>query len=153
MKKLNRKGFTLIELLAVIVILAIVLVVTIPSVLSTMNDAKEKQLQNTADSVAEWYAKQYELATFASEFGTSVTTAYTNFPATATLTNFNDTAKKGKAALIAAGVSNVDTNIDLANSSVQLVGDKICIILTAKQGGSFYNSDTSKNTKKSSACS
>ena len=46
MKKLNRKGFTLIELLAVIVILAIVLVVTIPSVLSTMNDAKEKQLQN-----------------------------------------------------------------------------------------------------------
>ncbi len=42
MKKLNRKGFTLIELLAVIVVLAIILVVTIPSVISSMNSAREK---------------------------------------------------------------------------------------------------------------
>ena len=46
MKKLNRKGFTLIELLAVIVVLAIIIVVTIPSVISSMNNAKTSQLNN-----------------------------------------------------------------------------------------------------------
>ena len=40
MKKLNRKGFTLIELLAVIVILAIIVVVTVPTILSSIDDAR-----------------------------------------------------------------------------------------------------------------
>ena len=62
MKKLNRKGFTLIELLAVIVVLAIVLVVTIPSVISSMNSAKEKQLTNAVGTVTEWFQKNYDIA-------------------------------------------------------------------------------------------
>ena len=60
MKKLNKKGFTLIELLAVIVVLAIVLVVTIPSVLSSMGDAKEKQFENAVKTVEEYIQKQLD---------------------------------------------------------------------------------------------
>ena len=41
MKKLNKKGFTLVELLAVIVVLAIIMVLTVPSVLSSMNSARQ----------------------------------------------------------------------------------------------------------------
>lgn len=59
-KNKKRKGFTLIELLAVIVVLAIVLVVTIPSIISSMNNAKEKQFENATTSVKEWFEKQYE---------------------------------------------------------------------------------------------
>ena len=151
MKKLNRKGFTLIELLAVVVILAIILVVTIPSVLSTMADAREKQLQNAANTVAEWFTKQYELAELGSDLGTSGTdSAYTAFPVTTTAKKFN--AAGGEAALKAAGLSNATTNIDTTTSSVQLKGSKICVILVAKNGGSFYNTDTTKNTKSSSGC-
>ena len=78
MKKLNRKGFTLIELLAVIVILAIVLVVTIPSVIRSMDKARESQLQNAADSVAEWFQKQYELQELSAVSG-GAEPAYTSF--------------------------------------------------------------------------
>lgn len=38
--KVNKKGFTLIELLAVIVVLAIIMIIAVPSVLSSMNDAR-----------------------------------------------------------------------------------------------------------------
>ena len=65
MKKLNRKGFTLIELLAVIVVLAIVLVVTIPSVLRSVGNAREKSLENSANAVADWLTRQSELAAIA----------------------------------------------------------------------------------------
>ena len=61
MKKLNRKGFTLIELLAVIVVLAIVLVVTIPSVISSMNSAKDKQFNNAVATIQEYLTKQKEM--------------------------------------------------------------------------------------------
>ena len=61
MKKLNRKGFTLIELLAVIVVLAIILVVTIPSVISSMNSAREKSFENVVSTIEDYMTKQYEL--------------------------------------------------------------------------------------------
>lgn len=44
--KNTRKGFTLVELLAVIVILAIIMIIAIPAVLSTMEQARQKLLQN-----------------------------------------------------------------------------------------------------------
>ena len=78
MKKLNRKGFTLIELLAIIVILAIIMVVTIPTVLNSMSNAKESQLQNAANSVAEWFEKQYSLEKLGSVAG-GADAAYTTF--------------------------------------------------------------------------
>lgn len=61
MKKLNRKGFTLIELLAVIVVLAIVLVVTIPSVISSMDSARQKSFENVVSTIEDYMTKQYEL--------------------------------------------------------------------------------------------
>ena len=60
--RLNSKGFTLIELLAVIVILAIIMVVTIPTVLSSMDNARKQTFQNSANTVADWVEKQYALA-------------------------------------------------------------------------------------------
>lgn len=62
MKKLNRKGFTLIELLAIIVILAIIMVVTIPTVLSSMGDARQSTFNSSANTVADWIEKEYTLA-------------------------------------------------------------------------------------------
>lgn len=60
MKKLNRKGFTLIELLAVIVVLAIILVVTIPSVIGSMNKAREEQFKNAVATVEDYMKKQID---------------------------------------------------------------------------------------------
>ena len=154
MKKLNRKGFTLIELLAVIVILAVVLVVTIPSVISSMNTAKGKQLKNSADSITEWFTKQYELATLGSYMVGTPDAAYTSF------INDHLTDKKlpttdPKAAnmtpevLKAAGLT--DTNA--IEGTVYLNGNKICIKLTAKDGSQFYNNaDSTKNSVSGSGC-
>lgn len=57
----KKKGFTLIELLAVIVILAIVLVVTIPSVIGSINSAKEKQAENAIKIIEDYMSAQYAL--------------------------------------------------------------------------------------------
>ena len=55
MKKLNRKGFTLIELLAVVVILAIIVVVTVPTILSSIDDARLSTINSLSKEVATWY--------------------------------------------------------------------------------------------------
>ena len=141
MKKLNRKGFTLIELLAVIVILAIVMVVTIPSVISSMNKAKEESLSNAAATVTEWFTKQYELATLGSDIAGNVSSDYTAFvgdtglpvkPSTGTVD------KKGltPAVLKAAGITN-PTGL---TGTVYVNGTKICIELSASSGSQFYSS-------------
>ncbi len=202
MKKLNRKGFTLIELLAVIVILAIVLVVTIPSVISSMNSARENQLQNAVDTVSEWFTKQYEQA----KLGVEVDDRYSaildviNKPIFNYLerlsTNSNDATLKSHAnsffgyysynknklealkyniseqsiALLgAAGISNVEDNICTANngndtncsteafahySGFQLQGNRICVQLCAKEGGSFWSTNTgAEHCKLTTGCS
>ena len=46
-----RKGFTLVELLAVIVILAIIMIIAIPSVLSTVETAKQKTFNEFLEKV------------------------------------------------------------------------------------------------------
>lgn len=153
MKKLNRKGFTLIELLAVIVILAVVLVVTIPSVIESMNKAKESQLKNSANTVTEWFTKQYELATFGSDMVGNPDSAYTTF-----VSNLTDqklpTAEPSAdnltpAVLKAAGITNT-TGI---TGKVYLNSSKICVKLTAGNGSQFFNSsDTSKNNASGSGC-
>ena len=76
MRKLNRKGFTLIELLAVIVILGIVMVVTIPSIISSVNSAKDKQFQNTVDNVSKWMSTQYKQIQLGYEAETSYMELY-----------------------------------------------------------------------------
>ena len=147
MKKLNRKGFTLIELLAVIVILAVVLVVTIPSVISSMNKAKESQLQNAADTSTEWFTKQYELATLGTVAG-DPDPAYTTFGGVTT------TSKPLTAEVLkAAGVTNTEGLIN-AGSTVNLTATgKVCVKLEAKSGPFFVNSDeTDANKVSGSGC-
>ena len=48
-----KKGFTLIELLAVIIIIGVIGVITVPMVLKTVDDTKEKAFVTGAQSVLE----------------------------------------------------------------------------------------------------
>ncbi len=164
MKKMNNKGFTLIELLAVVVIMGIVLVITIPSVIDSVNSAKAKQLKNAANTVQSWYEKQSQLSALSGDLDSSVVDpAYTAFPekewrssTDGDRTNFFDNDPAGLKALIAAGLSEPDKNIDLHNSRVWYSGTtkKICVLLRAAQNGDFYiaNGTANDNTKCSSGC-
>lgn len=150
MKKLNRKGFTLIELLAVIVVLAIIIVVTIPSVISSMNNAKTKQLENAAGTVTEWFTKQYELASLGTGVSDGASTEYTTFVGEGGLTT---TAKDlDPAVLKAAGI----TNPAGLSGKVKLNGSKVCVTLTAGTASQFYNAEKANveggNTATGSGC-
>ena len=137
MKKLNRKGFTLIELLAVIVILAVVLVVTIPSVITATNDARKKNLQNAANTVEEWFTKQYELSVLGTSLGDkSVDSVFeSNYTATGKSIPTTATAIPNEV-LIAAGISGGETN---AKGTVVLQSNnKFCVKLEAEKDGNFY---------------
>ena len=153
MKKLNRKGFTLIELLAVIVILAVVLVVTIPSVISSMNTAKGKQLKNSADSITEWFTKQYELATLGSDMVGTPDAAYTTFVNSLTDKKLPTSApgdpNMTAEVLKAAGLTDTK-DID---GTVYLNGNKICVKLIANKDSQFYNNaDSTKNSVSGPGC-
>ena len=142
MKKLNRKGFTLIELLAIIVILAIIMVVTIPTILSSLGSARQDTFDTSANTVADWFEKQYTLyslqqadtvfdefcSTISDEFVCKITQANSNgLP-------FN--SDSGKKALAAAGVDI--TNYDLTQSYVYFQSNgRACVTLSA--AGDFAN--------------
>ena len=78
MKK--RNGFTLVELLAVIVILAIILVIAVPSIMSTIADARKSSYKSSAMMVASAAETQYMVAqtlgTTATGTGTDTTKFY-----------------------------------------------------------------------------
>jgi len=123
MKKLNRKGFTLIELLAIIVILAIIMVVTIPTVLNSMNTARGSQLQNATDSVAEWFTKQYELASMGNLTG-GADAAFSTFVGDSGFTSIKGADSKKvltTAVLEAAGIADASNNIDVSDVSKSYV--------------------------------
>ena len=150
MKKLNRKGFTLIELLAVIVILAVVLVVTIPSVITSMNDARNKNLQNAANTVEEWFTKQYELSVLGTSLGSeSVDSVFaSNYTATGKSIPSAATAIPSEV-LVAAGISGGTSNV---TGTVQLKdNNKFCVALTAVSGGNFYVTATGYDNKADSS--
>ena len=148
--KLNRKGFTLIELLAIIVILAIIMVVTIPTVLNSMDSAKEKQLQNAVDSVADWVQKQYDL-TYMGTLGGDVNSLYTTAITGKTSIVGEDNKVNMESTLIeAAGIADAVNNIESGYFYYNNSKNRICVSLTAKSGGSFYVAG--KETKTSSGC-
>lgn len=60
MKKLNKKGFTLVELLAVIVVLAFVMVLAAPSVLSSMNSARQSSFMLYAEKMLNSAQSKYQ---------------------------------------------------------------------------------------------
>ena len=134
MKKLNRKGFTLIELLAVIVILAVVLVVTIPSVISSMNKAKESQLQNAADTATEWFTKQYELATLGT---VDPDPAYKTFGGVTTTSKLLTPE-----VLKAAGVTDTEGLINTGSTVILTAAGKVCVKLKAESGPFFVDGGT-----------
>lgn len=60
MKKMNKKGFTLVELLAVIVVLAIIMVIAVPSVLNTMNAARQSSFLLYAEKMIQSAQSKYQ---------------------------------------------------------------------------------------------
>ncbi len=109
MKKLNNKGFTLIELLAIIVILAIIMVVTIPTVLSSIKNAREESFKNAVASIEKYAQDNYELCivgdtSITGGFDTSIFT-YSN--GDCTLTNDASTNVITKAGYKTADISSI----------------------------------------------
>ena len=75
----NRKGFTLVELLAVIVILAIIMIIAIPSVLGTLETARQKTFVEYVTRVMEAGQNQYLTQVSAGTLNTSSTTCATGW--------------------------------------------------------------------------
>ena len=163
MKKLNRKGFTLIELLAIIVILAIIMVVTIPTVINSMDSAKEGQFKNAADSVAEWLEKQEEIDNMGSIAGVA-SPAYTTWKnlyigkiAGSSTTGLASSSTNAKALttelLSAAGVSDVAKNIYTFGVGTAEINSAIAgsenyvttVKMSSNLGGTYTVSDATEN--------
>ncbi len=115
MKRLNRKGFTLVELLAVIVILAIVVGITLVTVLPTLKKSRQEAFNLTAQTVADYLEKQYQL-TLVGE-----STVITVPGATATNISSAD--------LTAAGVK--PSNYVGATWYINSTTGRACVVLTA----------------------
>ena len=165
MKKLNRKGFTLVELLAVIIILAIVVGITIPAVLTTTSKAKTNAFQTAANSVANWFDRQYQVAktglassdvatldahfsNFCGETGANceksgeITKAIVQAPTTTS--NF---VKITDANLIAA--SGVTTaNVEAIYVRINSGTGRTCVILAAKENGDYYKAGNNNYNNK-----
>lgn len=60
MKKMNKKGFTLVELLAVIVVLAFIMVLAAPSVISSMNSARQSSFMLYAEKMLNSAQSRYQ---------------------------------------------------------------------------------------------
>ena len=60
MKKLNKKGFTLVELLAVIVVLAVIMVLTLPTIMKSMNSARQSTFLLYASRMLDTAADKYQ---------------------------------------------------------------------------------------------
>ena len=167
MKKLNRKGFTLIELLAVIVILAVVLVVTIPSVINAMNTAREKSLENSANTIADWFQKNYDIDQLGPTLGAGAEASYYTFLGctqadtsscktlgsadATTLCSTTSSSTTCNAVMQDVGINTPEKNI--ASGTITLNGTKVCVTLSAKAKGSFYSTRSgATNTAKSANC-
>ena len=133
MKKLNRKGFTLIELLAVIVILAIVMVVTIPSVLRTMDSARDEQFKNAVLSIQEYVQKNYDLCKIGGVLVGS------NYDTTIFTTSGDDNCVPAAASVIipAAGYKTSDIATDGWAHTVTTNGKYIITAAKAGTNGQF----------------
>ena len=166
MRKLNKKGFTLIELLAIIVILAIIMVVTIPTVLGSLGDARKKTFQASANTVAEWFEKQYSIDIVAdNSLVGSISASYPDECKKGSLSSTcNSTTKHllTAAELNAAGVKadnysyttyKADGTVEQAGTStVYISNGRACVTLTASGTGDFSSLTGTDKTTSSSGC-
>lgn len=128
MKKLNKKGFTLVELLAVIVILAVIMVITIPTVLGSMGNAKQKAYDSAKKTIEEYVEKQYQvcMAGLGNLAG----------PVNSNILDSDCKPASGIAANIEAAAGYSTTDIDVTNVSIDANGNAT-ITATAGANGQF----------------
>lgn len=161
--KKKKKGFTLIELLAIIVILAIIMVVTIPTVLGSLGDARQKTFNASANTVAEWFEKQYNLSITDDELIGKTSPQYISACADKEASNCKKNSKHqlSKEELNAAGVKaenysyvtyNPDGTIKTSGkSTIYIENGRSCVTLVANSNGDFRN--IKNKTSRSSGCS
>lgn len=162
MKKVLKKresGFTFIELLAIIVLLAVTMIVTMTIIISSMSDAKEKQFKNTANIVANYLEKQYILYKTGgiSESPNNDFVAWTGNDYKSL--NRSSPSTSGtpiwEILIVNAGVAkgNLNSNNDSPSSYAyyNINNNRMCVVLIAKEGGSFYV-EGGINEAKSSGC-
>lgn len=140
MKKLNRKGFTLIELLAVVVILAVILVVTIPSVLDTMDEARQKSLDDVAAIIQDYAQKQYEQCEL--NLDKYDTTVFTRNATTGVCSFVNNYSTP----LITAAGYDATKDLDTVTATIDATTKKISVTaITTKGNGQFKGKSYSKS--------
>ncbi|MBE6153746.1 MAG: prepilin-type N-terminal cleavage/methylation domain-containing protein [Firmicutes bacterium] len=135
MKKMNRKGFTLIELLAVIVVLAIILVITVPTILNTLGDTRKDAFEAGANSVADWFEKNYSLAQLDSTKSNSVYNTWAGLDTTATTDDVTVDTETNLTAnvIVAAGLNATDVNATSSTVKIKKNG-RACVKLVAGTG-------------------
>lgn len=165
MKKLNKKGFTLVELLAVIVVLAFVMVLAAPSVLSSMNSARQSSFMLYAEKMLNSAQSKYQADQLIklmpdtycyniSELSDTKTSQYSGFVmvqngskqnATYTIQMFDKT--------YTIGMVDDDTTGDKADgvtfSEIEDIKTKLTKNVTLKGHDAFFTAD---NTKLTSPC-
>ena len=142
MKKLNRKGFTLVELLAVIIILAIVVGITIPAVLTTISNTRNKAAQSAVDSVADWIDRQYQASLVGDSDVAKVDAIWTS-KCTDTTTTGRIGCTIDASLLNAAGVKATNFSIGTEGDTIyiDLSTGRSCVKLTTNSDGDYNKTE------------
>lgn len=124
--RLNKKGFTLVELLAVIVVLAIIMVIAIPSVMDSMQNARQGAFKIQAEKVLNKAQEKYSTDLLMNSLPTGISGAAGNPSTSVRFTGtYNSTSYTVYCYTIShLGLSSNDTYkgyvIMLINSSAEL---------------------------------
>ena len=141
MKKLNRKGFTLVELLAVIIILAIVVGISIPAVLTTINNTRNKAFGEAVDTVADWVDRQYQAYLVGDSSVATVDANWTTACGTPTGNTGTATCTVSSEFLSAAGVKPSNFTISGSTVTINLATGRSCAHLVGSSTGDYQSTE------------